>query len=343
MNIFITGESGTIPKAMQNDELLKIFNFKIINHQQHDPFKIKTLKTHKSFKVREPELDFLNKELLFSKEMEKVWENTDVIIHSGAFVGTDYCNASTNLAIRTNVEGTQNIVEIANKFNIKLAYLSTTAIFDTNDYSEYKLITEQTKINPKTLYGITKYAGEQIVEKTCKTDKLIIRPVFGYSNYPDDLHSALTKFIYVKLYNLIKNPIMPLKLNILLNKNIEKTYTHVKNLAYLIFKILKLNYWNDAFNIGDNVENSANWYQLNSIINNLVYNKLNIKLSDDDFSDVNFIENEDYLHWHNISTIKLQRMGLFNNFNNNYISLENGIEQVIDSVIKNIDQIPYWI
>lgn len=340
IKIFITGESGTIPMAMQNENLLNKYNFEIINSQLNDKYGLKQYKSHQSFKVRQPELDFTDRELLFSQEMKKIWELTDIIIHSGAFVGTDFCNAFPNEAIKVNVEGTKNIVDICNSFNIKLIYFSTTAIYDVKKYNQYKLITEDTDKNPQTLYGITKYAGEQIVEKLCKTDKLIIRPVFGFGNFPEDLHSALTKLIYIKYQNLLNND---LKLKILLNKNIEKTYTRVENLANIVFEIIKLNYWNDEFNIGDVVENSANWYKLyDIIITNLLNNFKNIQLTNlDKENNIIFKKDEDYLHWHNISTIKLQRKGILKNID--WISLHNGINLTIDSVIKNSNFKPYWI
>lgn len=352
-NIFITGESGTIPLAMQDKDLCDYFNINVVNSYNNDIYEINDLKKHQSFKIRNPELDFTDRELLFSNRMKKVWENTNIIVHSGAFVGTDFCNAYPNEAIRVNVEGTKNIVDICNRFDIKLVYFSTTAIFDTNDYSKYKLITEDTKIKPTTLYGITKYAGEQIVEKLCNTSKIIIRPVFGFGNYPDDLHSALTKLIYVAYKSFIDKNYNE-QLNILLDKSIEKTYTRVENLAVLVYKIMSQDslLWNDVYNIGAKVEESANWHKLIDKVYNILFfdhhsdNSYNIKYcttKESVFRNINFISYNDYLHWHNISTIKLERLGILNNQTAPWVSLDKGIEKTFKSVkIKNYIK-PYWI
>lgn len=339
MKIFITGESGTIPMAIQKIAENKK-EYEIINNQLKENL-LTPLKKHQSFKVRKPEIDFLDRNLLFSEKMyEEAWKDTDVIIHSGAFVGTDFCQSNPNLAIQTNVIGTQNIVDVCNKFGIKLVYLSTTAIFDPNDYSEQKPIREHTKINPQTIYGITKYAGELIVKNTFNGPHLILRPVFGFGNYPDDLHSALTKVIYTLYRNQIKKEDINLK--VLLNKKIKKSYTRVENIANSILKIISYSddktLWCKQYNIGENVGQALDWHDLFDIIfsldNDLTFKPNNIK----------FFEDEDYLHWHNIDDMQLMVHDLdFKKLGEDYIDIKNGIQKTMDSVKNNIDEVPYWI
>ena len=127
-NIFITGESGTIPLALQR-LVSKNRKFDICNSQLEDPYRLDIFKEHQSFSVRKPEIDFLDRDLIFST-LSEFWEEIDIIIHSGAYVGTDYCLEKPQNAIQANVEGTNNIVELCNEYNIKLVYFSTTAIYD---------------------------------------------------------------------------------------------------------------------------------------------------------------------------------------------------------------------
>jgi len=338
MKIFITGESGTIPMSIQ-ELALNEYNIDVVNTQLEDNF-LTHYKAHQSFKIRKREIDFLDRKLLFSELMiENVWKKIDVIIHSGAFVGTDYCESNPNLAIETNVAGTQNIVEICNKFDIKLVYLSTTAIFDPKQYDKNNPITESTKINPQTIYGITKYAGELIVKRLCKTPYLILRPVFGFGDYPHDLHSALTKVIYVLNRNYMKNDVK--KLKVLLDKKINKSYTRVENISRCIIELLlysiESSTWREEYNIGENHKYSLNWYDLLDIIfdnNKMITYRPN---------DIEFIFNEDYLHWHNINDEKLADIKLDFQSLKGYIDIEDGITFTNNSVIKNIDETPYWI
>lgn len=351
-NIFVTGESGTIP--MQIQCLAQRYDFKIINTQLEEN-SLTGKKRHQSFKVRKPELDFLDRDLLL-KEFDEMWKGVDLIIHSGAFVGTDFCGSDPIMAIRTNVEGTQNIVDVCNKYNIPLIYLSTTAILDPNSYGFAFPITEETSINPQTIYGISKYAGELIVQNTCKSKRIVLRPVFGFGNYPDDLHSALTKVIYVIYRNIIG---IETELTVLLNKEINKSYTRVENIANCILRfsdeLLKSDQYlyskSPIYNIGENFKNSRNWDWILKVLENKFSKKLNIekeKVKEIFNTKIKFISEKDYLHYHNIDDEELRKNNMAfesNKYDNisKYITLSQGIGMTIESVIENISQEPYWL
>lgn len=322
--IFITGESGVIPMAIQ--KLAKDFDCYIVNNQFVDQYNLDALKHHNAFKIRKPEIDFTDLEVL---ECAIQMSQPDIIIHSGAFVGTDYCFNSKEDSIKSNVYGTQNVVDLCNKYKIKLIYFSTTAIFDVNDYRKNRHITEGTKINPQTLYGITKYAGEQIVDKLCETDKIIVRPVFGFGNYPDDLHSAITKLIY-SMHNKEKN-----KLDILLDINIMKNYYRVENLATIVLQLIQKDIWNEKVNIGENWDERKDWHYIISTIRHNSKDCVNYNLQN-----INFINQRDYLHWHNIDNIWMRSLigGV-----QNEISFDDGIRMTIESVKNNLNVKPYWI
>jgi dTDP-4-dehydrorhamnose reductase len=345
-NIFITGESGTIPMQMQL--FAKDFDFNIINTQLEDNW-LTGLKSHQSFKVRKPELDFLIRDFLLN--YSDLWSQVDLIIHSGAFVGTDFCMSDPSMAIRTNVEGTQNIVDICNKFHIPLIYLSTTAILDPSKYSRAFPMTDMTEINPQTIYGITKYAGELIVRNTCNPRKLILRPVFGFGNYPDDLHSALTKAIYVLYKNIVQKSNNPL--TILLDWYMPKSYTRVENIALCILNMAqKYIFSNDSvvptmtYNIGESCVKAKNWEQLlrmvayNFEIKNICMTK-DVNDAIDDF--ITFVPEKDYLGYHNMDDIRLKLIGLDFDSLPSYVSLDQGISLTIDSVIENVKMEPYWL
>jgi nucleoside-diphosphate-sugar epimerase len=345
--IFITGESGTIPMAIQRI-VSEGTEYRIINSQLEEN-SLSKLKTHQSFKVRKPEIDFLGREALLGPLWKDTWEQVDLIIHSGAFVGTDYCSSDPSLAIRTNVEGTQNIVDICNKYNIPLIYLSTTAILDPSCYDNQNPMTESTPINPQTLYGISKYAGELIVKNTCKTRRIVLRPVFGFGNYPDDFHSALTKVIYV-LYRNSQGK--KTNLTVLLDRLICKSYTRVENIANCIlnfsqtfFAEKSLNEFS-IFNIGENCTKSKDWFQLLKIIADSFCIRGVCSKSDINniFNEnIQFVSEKDYLHYHNMDDEKLKNIGFNFDSQKNYISIDQGISLTLDSVIKNIDQEPYWL
>jgi len=326
MKLFITGESGVISTELS--AFADFFGHTVVNTQLQET-EIDELKTFQAFKVRKKEIDFTD-----SNVLRKVFEITkpELVIHSGAYVGTDYCDHKKDKAILTNVYGTKLIVDLCNEKKIPIIYFSTTAIFNPAKYSRTNPITEKTEISPQTLYGITKYAGELIVKNECKTDKMIIRPVFGFGDYPNDLHSALTKLIYT-LFSGQKN-----ELKILLNPNIGKNYYRVVNIAYCVFNLIKNNCWGEEVNVGEHYSVRKNWYELIEIISKKgpeVVENFQVSLEN-----VKFLANNDYLHWHNIENKKLT---MLIGDDIHLETLEEGIEKTIISVVENAKQIPYWI
>lgn len=84
-----------------------------------------------------------------------------VIIHSAAYTAVDQAETDRDGAYRVNAAGTRNIAIAARETGAKLIYVSTDYVFDgqgEEPYQEYDLP------NPRTVYGKSKLAGEQLVQ-----------------------------------------------------------------------------------------------------------------------------------------------------------------------------------
>ncbi len=335
IKIFVTGESGVI--STQIDAIANDMGFDVINSQNKKESEFELLKTYQAFKVRKPEIDFTNKQML---ETAFQINKPDVVIHSGAFVGTDYCADQKDAAIMTNVFGTKNVVDLCNKLRIPIVYFSTTAIFDPKDYSRTNPITEKTKINPQTLYGITKYAGELIVKNESIVPYLIVRPVFGFGDYPNDLHSALTKLCYT-IFAGKDN-----KLVILLDKMIGKNYYRVENIAHIVLQLIKAQTWFEEVNVGESFIKRKNWFEIVRTIKEISEKEelLSEKQIENVLhANVVFKPELDYLHWHNINN---EKMMILTNEYTNASPVWNfyvGLTETIKSVIAHKELTPYWI
>ena len=88
-----------------------------------------------------------------------------IIVHVAANPSATWCEANPAIAKKINANGTKNIVNAANKVNAKVIYISSFAA-----------------INPDTIYGKTKLAGEKAVKKTT-AGFIILRPslIIGFS------------------------------------------------------------------------------------------------------------------------------------------------------------------
>lgn len=94
----------------------------------------------------------------------------NILFHIGAHTDLEYCETNEYDCYSTNSTSVEYAVEIANKRNIKLVYISTAGIFDGNKevYDEYDIP------NPLGNYARSKYHGERFVELHCN-NYLIVR------------------------------------------------------------------------------------------------------------------------------------------------------------------------
>jgi len=88
----------------------------------------------------------------------------DVVIHCAALVSTRLCDVARQYAYKVNVEGSKYIARAANECSANLIYIGTTASYKPTQ----ERITERTPIEPITLYGLTKYLGEEEARRECK-------------------------------------------------------------------------------------------------------------------------------------------------------------------------------
>lgn len=87
----------------------------------------------------------------------------EVVVHTAAMVSPDACERSPEGARAVNVEGTREIAEWAEARGARMIYFSTDLVYDGND-SPYG---EDDTPNPINVYGRTKLAGEEEVQRIC--------------------------------------------------------------------------------------------------------------------------------------------------------------------------------
>lgn len=105
-------------------------------------------------------------------------ERPQVIINCSAFTNVDLCETDKDTAFNVNSLGPRNLAIAAQKVNTKLIHISTDYVFsgDGNEpYCEYDIC------NPQSIYGKTKYLGEQYVKEFC-SKYFIVRTswLYGY-------------------------------------------------------------------------------------------------------------------------------------------------------------------
>ena len=83
------------------------------------------------------------------------------VINCAAYTNVDKCETEPDLAYKINAVGARNLAIAASDVGAKLVHISTDYVFP-GDVSDHPL-TEFDRVNPKSMYGATKLAGENFV------------------------------------------------------------------------------------------------------------------------------------------------------------------------------------
>lgn len=100
----------------------------------------------------------------------------DVIYHCAAWTAVDKAEDQKELVEKVNVLGSKNMSEAASSVGAKIVYLSTDYVFDGTKEGLYK---PEDEVNPKSVYGETKFLGEEEIRKNPKHFIARISWVFG--------------------------------------------------------------------------------------------------------------------------------------------------------------------
>ncbi|WP_419881712.1 dTDP-4-dehydrorhamnose reductase [Peribacillus sp. B-H-3] len=105
------------------------------------------------------DLDITNKEAV-SQYVKKV--KPDAIIHCAAFTAVDKAEDDKDTCQHVNVDGTNNLVEVAKEINAVFMYISTDYVFSGEGEAPLK---ETDEPRPIGQYGRTKFQGEEVVKQ----------------------------------------------------------------------------------------------------------------------------------------------------------------------------------
>ena len=104
----------------------------------------------------------------------------DVIIHCAAMTKVDDCEAKRDLAFKLNEEGTRNVALAAKAAGARLIAISTDYVFSGEPPREPWAWGEMDIPRPRTVYGASKFAGEQMVQMLHPDNSVILRIAWLY-------------------------------------------------------------------------------------------------------------------------------------------------------------------
>lgn len=123
----------------------------------------------------------------FDRLLKKI--KPDAVIHCAAMTAVDKCESETDLAYKLNAFGTANVAAACNRNKVRLIAISTDYVFDGDSAQPYNEFDRAT--GGKTVYGKSKFAGEEAVRSLCP-DHLICRISWLYGpGGPSFVHAMM--------------------------------------------------------------------------------------------------------------------------------------------------------
>ena len=119
-------------------------------------------------------------------------EKPDVVVHCAAMTKVDACETNRELAFRLNEEGTRNVALASKAAGARLIAISTDYVFSGEPPREPWAWGETDIPRPRTVYGMSKFAGEQMIQMLYPDNSVILRIAWLYgAGGPSFVHTML--------------------------------------------------------------------------------------------------------------------------------------------------------
>lgn len=113
----------------------------------------------------------------------------DLVIHCAAMTKVDDCETNRELAFKLNEEGTRNVALAAKAAGARLIAISTDYVFSGEPPREPWAWSETDIPRPRTVYGLSKFAGEQMATML-HPDSVVLRIAWLYgAGGPSFIHT----------------------------------------------------------------------------------------------------------------------------------------------------------
>ena len=219
-------------------------------------------------KGKDPDWSFLSHEDLdITNELrvKKFFQDKqiDAIINCAAYTAVDKAEDDVELTYAVNETGVKHLLDVCKTSKSKLIHYSTDYVFNGESSKPYS---ENDFPDPKSIYGQSKLAGEELLKKEKAVQSVIIRTSWVYSNYGHNFVKTMLRLGKEKS-----------ELGIVSDQIGSPTFAH--DLARDSLKVLEDNSyeWKNGEIFHYSNEGSCSWYEFARQI--FLFKQLNIKLN----------------------------------------------------------------
>lgn len=155
-----------------------------------------------------PTYSFVKADITDSQAMEQAMQTVDTVVHFAAESHVDRSIQNASPFVKTNVLGTQVLLEVARKVGLKrFHHVSTDEVFGSLDLNDQQKFNEETKYDPRSPYSASKAASDHLVRAYYHTYNLPITITNCSNNYGPYMFPE--KFIPLIITNLLEGKKVP--------------------------------------------------------------------------------------------------------------------------------------
>ena len=241
--IIVTGAFGFIGSHLV--EFLIKQNYEVIAFDRYNSYNNWGWLENSEYKK---EIEFILGDIRDYDSVNKLTKNSSAIIHLAALIGIPYSYISPLAYLKTNVEGTYNILEAAKNNNIEQTIItSTSEVYGT---AKYTPIDESHILSPQSPYSASKIAADNLALSYFNSFDLPVKIIRPFNNFgPRQSERAIIPTIISQLLNNKSD-----KLN-LGNLTPTRDFTYVEDTCRAYLEIYKNdNFIGNTINVGTNNE-----------------------------------------------------------------------------------------
>ena len=239
--ILITGAAGFVGSHLTEFFIKK--GYDVVAFDRYNSFSSFGWLDYSKYKKN---IEFILGDIRDYDSVLKAVKKTNYVFHLAALIGIPYSYISPIAYIKTNIEGTYNVLEACKNNNIDQVLITSTS--EVYGSAQTKLIDENHPYNAQSPYAASKVAADHLslsYYKSFGTPVKIVRPFNIYG--PRQSARAIIPTI---LSQALKSD--EIKLG---NIDTTRDLTYVEDTCNAFFKIFKSsNFFGDVVNIGSNNE-----------------------------------------------------------------------------------------
>ncbi len=264
--VLITGGTGFIGSHLA--ELLAKKNFKVIVFDRYNiNYNLGNLSNSK-FKKN---IDFIFGDIRDYDSVVKASKNCDIIFHLAALIGIPYSYVSPLAYVKTNIEGTYNVLEAAKNLKTKKIFITSTS--EVYGSAKYLPIDESHPLQPQSPYSASKIAADNLALSYYHSFNLpvnILRPFNVYG--PRQSQRAIIPTLIKQIIYSKNNGYVEVG-----NISPRREFNYVSDVCEGFLSSIKLKNNGQIINIGNGYDVSIK--ELSQILARLMNKKIRLKLN----------------------------------------------------------------